>query len=71
MVGDPAIHPYFEAYGHWAEHIAGAIGVILVIAVGKYLASRREAEPMPVVDIGPDAASMQQTESPPADRKAE
>ncbi|MFO1189812.1 MAG: TerC family protein [Alphaproteobacteria bacterium] len=72
MVGDPAVHQFFEPYGHWGERIAGTIGVILVIAVGKMLARRQAEMPKHAVDLGPDAATAtQKAGASPTDRKAE
>jgi hypothetical protein len=39
ILTDPAIHDFVEAH-HYLHNIVPALGAVLVVAVGKYLASR-------------------------------
>jgi YjbE family integral membrane protein len=41
-VGDPAIKGYIDANMHYLHTVAPALGAVIVVAVGKYLASRAE-----------------------------
>jgi YjbE family integral membrane protein len=41
-VGDPAIKGYVDANMHFLHTLAPALGAVIVVAVGKYLASRAE-----------------------------
>jgi YjbE family integral membrane protein len=52
-VTDPAIKDWVDANAAWLHTVAPAIGAIGVVAVGKWLASRAEAEPKegPEVDL--------------------
>ena len=47
-ITDPAVvgwtHEIMETYGHWLEWASAAAGAILVVAVGKILAARAEAQ---------------------------
>ena len=42
-VGDPAIKGYVDAHLHFLHTVAPALGAVIVVAVGKYLASRAES----------------------------
>jgi predicted tellurium resistance membrane protein TerC len=39
VLTDPAIHDFIEAH-HWLHNVVPALGAVLVVAIGKYLASR-------------------------------
>jgi YjbE family integral membrane protein len=52
-VSDPAIKGWVDANANWLHTVAPALGAILVVAVGKWLAARAEAkeEAEPAVDL--------------------
>jgi YjbE family integral membrane protein len=52
-VSDPAVKAWVDANANWLHTAAPAVGAILVVAVGKWLAARAEAkeEAEPAVDL--------------------
>ena len=46
-IGDPSLHAYVEHLPHWLHYAVPAVGAAIVVAVGKWLASRGgdEGEP--------------------------
>src|SRR5262249_55658448 len=42
-VTDPAVADWVKANAHWLDWIAPAVGAVLVVALGKWLARRRQA----------------------------
>ncbi|HEX9181077.1 MAG TPA: TerC family protein [Burkholderiales bacterium] len=52
-ITDPLVKEWIEANAHWMHTVVPAAGAVLVIAVGKWLAARAEAEEeaVPVVDL--------------------
>jgi hypothetical protein len=43
VLTDPAIHDFIEAH-HYLHNIVPALGAVIVVVLGKYLASRAAAD---------------------------
>jgi len=43
-VTDPAVADWVKANAHWLDWIAPAVGAVVVVAIGKALAKRKEAK---------------------------
>ncbi|HSU64099.1 MAG TPA: TerC family protein, partial [Burkholderiales bacterium] len=43
-VTDPAVADWVKANAHWLDWIAPAVGAVVVVAIGKLLAKRKEAK---------------------------
>jgi YjbE family integral membrane protein len=49
-IGDPAVKGYIDANFHFLHTVAPAVGAVIVVAVGKYLASRAGGEEQHAAD---------------------
>ena len=45
---EQVIKPFTSQYPHWFEYLAAAVGALLVVGTGKYLAGRHPEAPTPV-----------------------
>jgi YjbE family integral membrane protein len=50
-VTDPAVADWVKTNAHWLDWIAPVLGAILVVVVGKWLGSRKEAAPEAPADV--------------------
>ena len=51
LTSDKALQPWFHGAPHWVQYVSAAIGAVLVVAVGKFLALRTGTEKHPLVDL--------------------